>query len=400
MGTQSIYDDPKKMFELMNAGNGLPMPSFPSLAEVKQQAKQYAREIFTHRAALFDILERYEAILRKRWIRKIGEQRRKVLLTAYPTMPAKHRSDFEALRREGPESTRAGTRFRDAFLLPYMNLEDLLSAKHLLLFLTSRGRNGPDIFVDLDFNSIHLTTVTHAVTPSYLSNYTMLLAGQKTSSKYGRMVSWDDDVEAFDMMSKGTGIPPGEGLLVLEIQQRKLSFLLECAQVILQDLPLKDLNVQKQPARPDVVVGNESSEWFSLMKEVVEAPYRVPDKCDMSILISYISAKRDEAQDHFWVLREDPSYLKETILDWAEHRQEKLLTMNGNSHPILRDDEFWERVLGNVVIDAYGGMVCWDMMVKDVEDLAMLKDKYLDQIKSDAELPEEYEETLSLRVLR
>lgn len=186
----------------------------------------------------------------------------------------------------------------------------------------------------------------------------------------------------------------------MEIQQRKLSFLLECAQVILQDLPLKDLNVQKQPARPDVVVGNESSEWFSLMKEVVEAPYRVPDKCDMSILISYISAKRDEAQDHFWVLREDPSYLKETILDWAEHRQEKLLTMNGNSHPILRDDEFWERVLGNVVIDAYGGMVCWDMMVKDVEDLAMLKDKYLDQIKSDAELPEEYEETLSLRVLR
>lgn len=61
--------------------------------------------------------------------------------------------------------------------------------------------------------------------PSYLSGYTMLLAGQHTQEAYGRMMSWDDDPRAFDMMSKGTGLQPGEGLQVMEIQQRKMQFL-------------------------------------------------------------------------------------------------------------------------------------------------------------------------------
>jgi len=394
MEPQGFYDDPKKMFEMMTAGSGLPMPTFPGLAEVMQQANQYAQDIFSDRAALFEILERYEATLRKRWIKKTGEQRRKVLLTAFPNMPARHRPDFEAIRRENSKQIRAGTNFRDAFLLPSINLEDLLNPKHLLLFLASRGRTAPNVFINSDFNSIHLATVTYAITPSYLNGYTMLLTGQKTPSTYGRLVAWDDDVEAFDMMSKGTGIQPGEGLLVLEIQQRKLRFLLKCAQIILQDLPLEDPSLQKQPAPPEVVLGNEASEWPSLVKEVVQAPYRVPDKYDVSRLIAYISAKRDETQDHFWLLREDPSYFKDTVLDWSGHRQERVLTISGKSHPILRDDEFWERVLGNVVIEAYGSMVFWNLLVKDAENLLALRDRFEDQIEHDADLPEEYEHAL------
>ena len=77
------------------------------------------------------------------------------------------------------------------------------------------------------------------------------------------------------------------------------------------------------------------------------------DQLDIHLLQSFVSAKRDEAEDHIWSLREDPSYFKNTVLDWSEHRQEKILTANGGTHPVLQRDTFWERVLGNTVVDAY-----------------------------------------------
>ena len=160
------------------------------------------------------------------------------------------------------------------------------------------------------------------------------------------------------MMSKGIGVQPGEDLLLLEIQQRNMHFLLRCTEIILQDLlPLQDLQIPKQPVPVVIVMRNEDSEWPSLLKEVLEAPYRVPDRFDFARLQSFVSAKRDKAEDHIWSLREDPSYFKEAILDWSDHRQERILTASGASHPILREDKFWDRVLSNVVVEAYGAFL-------------------------------------------
>ena len=225
------------------------------------------------------------------------------------------------------------------------------------MFLNARGRHDPDIFANADFNSIHLGHVSQAVMPAYISGYTMLLIGQKSPSKYGRLISWEDDGDAFSMMSSGIGIQPGEGLLIMEIQQRKLGFLRSCAEIILQDLPLHDAAIPTQPPPPGFRADSRDrfndSEWPSLTKAILEAPYRVPDQLAIDRLQSFVSAKRDEAEDHIWSLREDPSYFKNSVLDLSEHRQEKILTANGGTHPVLQRDTFWERVLGNTVVDAY-----------------------------------------------
>lgn len=106
---------------------------------------------------------------------------------------------------------------------------------------------------------------------------------------------------------------------------------------------------------------------------MLEAPYRVPDQFDFARLQSFVSAKRAEAEDHIWSLREDPSYFKDAVFEWSEHRQEKLPSINDKPHPILRRDEFWERVLSNMVIEAYGALLLWDQLEKDARHLESLR---------------------------
>ena len=396
MDSGSIYDDPQKLFAAMTAGNPhLPVPNFLSLSDTRRTATQRSKAIFAGRDALLGILERYEETLRKRWGKKTGEQRRKVLLKAYPGIAASHRPDFAALRREGADQTTAGTRFRDFFLLPSINLEDLVKPKPLLMFLNARGRQDPDIFANADFNSIHLATTSQAIMPWYMSGYTMLLLGQKSASTYGRLIPWDEDDTAFTKMSDGIGVQPGEGLLILEIQERKLSFLRSCAETILQDLPLHDTAIPVQPSPATLLTnGLENSEWPSLSKEILEAPYSIPDQYDVERLRFFVSAKLDEAVDHIWLLREDPSYFQDTVRDWSEHRQENILSVNGKAHPVLRSDAFWERVLSNVAVDAYLTLVAWDQLSKHVDQLNILRIQSLNSTQKDAPIPEEYQEAL------
>ncbi|CAF9938008.1 MAG: hypothetical protein HETSPECPRED_000739 [Heterodermia speciosa] len=396
MDSDSIYDDPQKLFAAMAAGNPhLPLPNFLSLSDTRQMVTKRSEAVFADRDALRAILERYEETLRKRWGKKTGEQRRKVLVKAYPGIPAIHRPDFAALRREGADETRSGTRFRDAFLLPSMNLEDLMKPKPLLMFLNARGRQDPDIFANADFNSVHLANTSQAIMSGYMSGYTMLLLGQKSASSYGRLISWDDDDTAFDKMSTGIDIQPGEGLLILEIQERKLGFLRSCAESILQDLPLQDTTVPVQPSPVSLVTtGLDNSEWPSLSKEILEAPYSIPDQYDVERLRSFVLAKIDEAVDHIWLLREDPLYYQDTVRDWSEHRQEKILSVNGKTHPVLRSDTFWERVLGNMISDAYLTLVVWNKLSKLVDELNILRAENLNSNQTTALISEEYQEAL------
>ena len=396
MEDSSIYDDPQRLFAAMTQGNpNIPTPGFPTFSKVKKETKQRVTSIFADHDALLCILERYEDVLQKRWMKKSSQQRRKLLLEVCPNMPNTHRPDFDGVRKEPTRRDRNTPGFYDKFLLPSINLEDMVQPKNLLLFLQSRGYNKPDVFVNSDFNSIHVGQISKVVVPSYISGYSMLLKGQHSVDTYGSLISWDEDPDAFNMMSKGIAMQPGEGLVVLEIQERKLSFLLECAKHILHDLPLDDNNVPKLMTAAPKILPGEDSEWSSLIKEVLEAPYKVPDQFDLARLQSFVFAKRAEAEDHIWFLREDPSYFGDHVYQWSEHRQEKLPTINGKLHPILRRDDFWERVLSNVVVEAYGGFLMWDQMGKEVRNLVTLRSEFADQLASIGDLPEQLNDALA-----
>ena len=56
-------------------------------------------------------------------------------------MASVHRPDFAALRAETDDETTAGTRYRDSFLMPYINMDDLSKPRILPLLLHARGHN-------------------------------------------------------------------------------------------------------------------------------------------------------------------------------------------------------------------------------------------------------------------
>jgi hypothetical protein len=191
MADSSFYND-QSFFESL--GDSVPKPaSFPSPAEVRRKAGELSKDIFAKWNILNNILLRHEATLRKRWMKKIKEQRKKLLLSAWPNMPPTHRPDFQALRKESPQQRTGGTNFKDAFNFPHINLEDLCQGRPLLLFLNSRGRYLPHVFAHVDDNVSHIGVTSGAINRPFLNGYTMLLHNQKTQRDYGRLVSWDDD---------------------------------------------------------------------------------------------------------------------------------------------------------------------------------------------------------------
>ena len=396
----SFYDDlmrdPASFFAQMN----LPQPaSFPTFENIAQESHDRCTKIFSDWTTLNTILERHEELLRKRWIkRKTQEQRRKLLLEAWPNMPVRHRPDLQILlnERETPQQRHDATKYRDSYLWPDINQDDLVQNRQLLLLLlNSRGRHLPEEFAHADLNVFHIGRVSGAIRPIFLNGSTMLLSGQRTAQTYGQLVSWEDHDEAFDWMHSGFQFQPGDGLLVLERQQEILRFLVKCCHLLTQDMPvssLVDTSIAVQP-EPEPILPRPTNEgqYQSLTAVAAEAPYRVPAHLDLQRLQSLVSARRSAAEDHIWALREDPSYFAEVVKDISEHRQETLLDVNGKSHPVLKGNVFWDRVLGNVVITAYGNLIVWNKLHEQVAGLASLHQKYAGEIKPEQNLPQELE---------
>ena len=67
-----------------------------TIDEVAAEAERRAHQIFAHWSMLHAILLEHENTLRTRWIKKSQDQRKKILLTAWPDMAASHRPDFQA----------------------------------------------------------------------------------------------------------------------------------------------------------------------------------------------------------------------------------------------------------------------------------------------------------------
>jgi hypothetical protein len=376
---------------------GLPQPSsFPTPAEVRQQAFEQSNTILSDWATLRKILDRHEETLRKRWMKKSRAQRKTVLLTAWPNMPPTHRPDYEAFRKESTQKISLGTKFKEAYMWPCINVEDLVQGKSLLLFINSRGRHPPNMFAYTDHEAMRFGRVTGAINMPFLNTYSMFLDGQ-TAATYGKLDAWADNDKAFDMMMSGYGVHPGQGLTILEIQQRILGFLVKCCQLILHDLSPDSLTDDQTPIRPEppAIVG-DPAEWPTLASIAAEAPYRVPANLDFGRLKAVIAAKRSAAEDHIWGLREDPGYFSDTVGNWSEHRQETLLDTNGKRHPALTDLKslFWERVLGNVIVDAYGALIVWNLIYQELTELDALKMKYPKVISPQPKLPPEYMKAL------
>ncbi|RFU24654.1 hypothetical protein B7463_g11683, partial [Scytalidium lignicola] len=391
------YNDPASFIKALGGGSrtNLPIPKVMSPSDVRSEAMRRSQNISIRYDILHEVLKRHEATIQKRWIKKTKQQRLKILLDAWPDIPKSHRPDFEAFRKESEHQRDQGTKYREWFIWPYINQEDLSQSKTLLLLINSRGRNIPSDFAATDCEAMSFGMVTKALVPIFLNQYVMILNGVAKGEEYGKLVSWDDHPDAFEWMNTQKQFLPGEGLLVLEAQERLLAFLIECCQKLLHDIPsdtLMDDSFRIQP-EPQLKTGVESTGLQSLAVMAAEAPYRVPAKLDLSRIQSLLATKTSAAEDHLWSLREDPSYFLERVMELKEHRQEMLTDSSGHSHPLVKNDSkgiLWSRVIGTVVLEAYFELEIFAELRRQAEELQSLKNQYDAVISPSKDLPEKY----------
>ncbi|TGO53824.1 hypothetical protein BCON_0117g00170 [Botryotinia convoluta] len=306
----------------------LPRPSSsPSQKEAQQEAKERSIEVLSQWNRLRQILERHEDLIRKRWMKRSKVSRSRIILQIWPGLPATHRPDLQSLIAERYKLKKEDTKFRDAYLWPHLNIEDLL------------GR----------FNS--------AIPLAFLNLHFMELDGE-TIETYGRLVPWLDDADARTRLFAGLAHLPGAGLLILEMQQRLLHLLVKCCEALLHDFSADGL-INESLIKPEPPLLTDNPRWASIAAVAAEAPYRLALKIDFNRLKIIVEGRRISAEDHIRDLREDPGYFAEFLGEWSEHRPEKLLDILGNQHSSLDKPLFWELVIENVVSDAYGALVTW-----------------------------------------
>lgn len=384
--------------------------SYPTLAEVECQARALSKSVFHSWNILNHVVcGRNEAIWR-RWRKKSERQRKSVILGADPDIPPNHQPDQRIIMRLLERGycqccSKAKPTFCDAvqarneaaFKCPHINLEDLVKGKNLPLFLDCRGRNLPHAFAHADLISCAVGRHSTNIPTSYLHGYTMYLTGQTTEESYGKIVYWKDEAVEFGSVGQTLQFQPGHGLLVLEIQNRILDFLIKCCLGIFRDIP-KDELLNLELAAPledsQALATTQEISRVQLSTMIAEAPYRLPTILDTVPLLALVEARRNAAEDHIWDMREDPGYFAATLTEHHEHRPELLRDLDGKPNPILNDDRTWDRILSTAVGNAYEDFYHWNRLHRKIRQLASRFGRHPEVLSPHQRLPPNLEYSL------
>lgn len=386
------WSNPQNFLKMITP-NGIALPTVMTPNEARREAGERTTRLFADYHLLHDILERHEATVQRRWAKKSRAQKLAILLAAWPEMPTTHRPDFRAFRKKAGG---LDVKLRGSYMWPYINQEDLVKSKTLILLLNSRGRNHPSVFAAADGEAMHLGKVTMALQPAFLNHHVFMLNGMTRDRDYGRLVGWDEHEDAFDWMHTRKQFLPGEGLLIVEAQERLLTFLVQCCLRILHEIAaddlLRDALYAVQP-EPRLKEATDASGLGSLAVMAEEAPYRVPADLDLGRIEALLAARTAAAEDHAWALREDPGYFAGYLAETREHRQEMLKDMAGNVHPTLKPARaglLWSRVIGQVLVEAHFHLELYAELRAQARELRVLQRRHAAQITPLDDLPEPY----------
>ena len=363
--------------------------------DLQKKAPGLVSKIFDDWEALQAIVGAYSEVLSRRWSKKIVDKRKALLLEAWPAMPPAHRPDFDLLRRglKGPK-------YRDMIMMPYINLEDLSTPRYLLQMLDSRTKMPPEHFAWSDSAPFQAAVRMQAVRDDPGFSEVMLLTEQKTRGSYGRLQSLENQAEIEDIIWTGYGFQLGRGLTVLEIQARLYGFLLCMAKLLLHDFDLSSLTADSNIPHTyrKTEQAPEPKEWLSIVEINTQTFYGLPQPFSLTNLRRLVVAKRDEAEDSFCTLREDPAFFQTHI---SLYQSQHIVTQR----KILRDETLglvykagggalksaWVHVIHKTCRD----VVTWNSIATEISRLEMLRASlHIDQRPLSKRLPPEYENAM------
>lgn len=261
------------------------------------------------------------------------------------------------------------------------------------MLLRARGYNLPSYFTCSDFMAMNLGLQSTRLVPAYLERYVMTFDGVDGPEDYGKLVSLDELPGNFNWLS---AYNPGDGLLILEAQQRILSFLIDCCRQILRGLSVGEKIMccsSNQPEPPNL------SEWEPeslVLGQTAAAPYRLPPKADFDLIESMLSGALSAAIDHIWMLREDPYYFMQTLKEIQDHQPEAGQDVAGedsegdSSMKTRYPNPISARGCSIMASEMYYRLELFAELHKHSQILKRLYEKHAAQLRPSKKLPEEF----------
>ncbi|EMT70871.1 hypothetical protein FOC4_g10009344 [Fusarium odoratissimum] len=244
-------------------------------------------------------------------------------------MPPTHRPFYDYWRQVETDAT-VKVKHHSSILWLFINKDSLGKPTPLLLLLNSRGRHPPPFFIDTDSQYVQRAALADMLVDGPLfptRGMQLILRGVSSGDVYGTLRevpnvdrgTWlhlstkDYDWPTSDVYGKKwlqNQFSTSFGMVILEIQERLMDFLVKCCHQILHDIEPDNLfsdiySVQPEPELP--LNTQTQGIQTSLLEITVEAPYRVPTRLDFANLEKLLAAKVAAAEDHVWTMREDPN---------------------------------------------------------------------------------------------
>lgn len=97
----------------------------PTAEDVYEEAGPRVRNMLRNYQRLRDLSTEHQSLIRRCWDGKSASKRTKLLIQWWPDMAKTHRPDSDAMIRLGDNFPEGKSAYREAFVWPYINIEDL-----------------------------------------------------------------------------------------------------------------------------------------------------------------------------------------------------------------------------------------------------------------------------------
>ncbi|KAL9135008.1 MAG: hypothetical protein Q9175_003806 [Cornicularia normoerica] len=287
------------------------------------QAQSYSKSIREDREFLYHKILSSSPALLKRW-RSGQEKRKEYLIKAQPDIYPFSQPLIDIASRV--KLLRDARKHRNAYLLPYINIEDLSKdSANFIRLLQYRTTYPPQDWLHFDNAQLQ---------PGWKQG------GPGEKSAKGCVIMRDEQYgtwEEFDHLAVLCGDAYGaiRGLLILETQQILMSFLRKMLTTILKDastsnpqdihaetsnrnltsvpIPHYDLTSCSKWTRFVEADPHPNRPWLPVASVYTQQPFSAPPSFDIDAMIEIAETKAMDAADELWLLQTDLDYFHDLM---------------------------------------------------------------------------------------
>jgi hypothetical protein len=339
--------------------------------EAQRIVREYTQSLHCDREYLQRSCASHGDTIVNRWKKKSREKRQDCLLQADPTL-YQDQWFIPRLTYEDPHWKEA-RKYRNAFLLPYLNVE-VLKMNPAVLFglLYNRTHYSPQDWAPYDSNQLIFSWAYGAFDLEY-SGSCVVMHGLK----YGELAKWESrPVHRWDIV----GFPRAR--LILEAQAHLMKFLRSIVEQILEGIDL-DTSGSSNKWKEMTSLGFKQTGEVEFWSTYTNQPFSAPPIFSVDNLLSTAQMRLDAIGDHLWLLQTEPAYIRRYI---------RVLTQGEFFNAVQTQDKY-TMIMGELSHDVL--TYWWWQWVQD--ECRNVKKQYVpfrDNINLGERLPPKYDQAL------